>query len=74
MENEIFYKYVIYAPKVDKIYVGISQNPANRLIAHNHPKNKGHTKKFQPWIMIHIEKFDSKKWHRLNKIVISTTN
>ena len=61
MEIEICYTYVIYAPRFDKIYIGISENPANRLIAHNHPKNKGYTKKFHPWIIIHIEKFDTKK-------------
>ena len=54
------YTYVIYAPKSDKIYIGISANPANRLIAHNHPKNKGFTKKYQPWVLVHLEKFDSK--------------
>jgi predicted GIY-YIG superfamily endonuclease len=53
---EQHYTYVIYAPKHDKIYIGYSSNPANRLIAHNHPQNKGSTKKFQPWILIFIEK------------------
>jgi len=57
---EQHYTYVIYSPKNDKIYIGYSANPANRFIAHNHPKNKGFTKKFQPWVLIHIEKFDSK--------------
>ena len=61
MEQTNHYTYVIYAPKADKIYIGVSANPANRFIAHNHPKNKGYTKKFQPWVLVHIEKFDSKK-------------
>jgi putative endonuclease len=58
---EQHYTYVIYSPKHDKIYIGYSANPANRFIAHNHPKNKGSTKKFQPWVLIHMEKFESKK-------------
>jgi putative endonuclease len=58
---EQHYTYVIYSPKHDKIYIGYSANPANRFIAHNHPKNKGSTKKFQPWVLIHLEKFDSKQ-------------
>jgi putative endonuclease len=58
---EQHYTYVIYSPRHDKIYIGYSANPANRLIAHNHQKNKGSTKKFQPWVLIHLEKFDSKK-------------
>jgi putative endonuclease len=61
MDPEACFTYVIYAPKFDKIYIGFSANPATRLIAHNHPKNKGYTKKFQPWVLIHIEKFHTKK-------------
>jgi putative endonuclease len=58
---EQHYTYVIYSPKYDKIYMGYSANPTNRFIAHNHPKSKGSTKKFQPWVLIHIEKFESKQ-------------
>jgi len=38
----------------------MSANPANRFIAHNHPENKGYTRQFQPWVLVHLEKFDSK--------------
>ena len=58
---EQHYTYVIYSPKHDKIYIGYSANPANRFIAHNHTKNKSSTKKFQPWVLILIEKFESKQ-------------
>ena len=61
MEKENYYIYVLYAPKADKIYIGFSANPANRFIAHNHPKSKGYTHKFQPWVLIHMEKCDFKK-------------
>ena len=61
MEKEFHYTYVLFAPKSDKIYIGLSTHPANRFIAHNHPKTKGYTKKFQPWVLIHIEKFDDEK-------------
>ena len=61
MIMEQHYTYVIYAPKHDKIYIGYSSHPANRLIAHNHPQNKGSTKKFQPWVLVHLEKFDSQQ-------------
>ena len=61
MVQEYFYTYVLYAPQGDKIYIGFSANPANRFIAHNHPQNKGYTSNFKPWILIHIEKFATKK-------------
>ena len=60
MEEESCYTYVLYAPKDDRIYIGISSHPSNRFIAHNHPKNRGYTKKFQPWVLLHLEKFASK--------------
>jgi putative endonuclease len=58
---EAFYTYVIYSPTFDKIYIGMSKNPANRFIAHNHPKSKGYTKKFKPWVLVHLEKFQTQK-------------
>ena len=61
MAEEYFYTYVLYAPQRDKIYIGFSANPANRFIAHNHPKSKGYTSKFKPWILIHIEKYATKQ-------------
>ena len=58
MEQSQHYTYVLYSPKFDKIYIGYAENPANRFIAHNHPQNKGYTKRYAPWIMVKIEKFD----------------
>jgi putative endonuclease len=31
------------------------------LLAHNHPKNKGWTKRFQPWKIFYFEEFSTKK-------------
>jgi len=39
----------------------MSSDPDGRLIAHNHPKNKGWTGKFQPWTIFHREEFQNKK-------------
>ena len=33
----------------------------NRLYAHNHQSNKGWTKRFQPWEVIHMEIFELKQ-------------
>jgi len=55
-----FFTYVIYSQDHDKIYVGFTSDLDNRLKAHNHPKNKGYTKRFQPWVVVHFEAFDQK--------------
>jgi putative endonuclease len=31
------------------------------MSAHNHPKNKGFTKKYQPWVLVYYKSFDSKE-------------
>jgi putative endonuclease len=54
------YVYILYSPSDDKYYVGSSSNPEGRLLAHNHPQNKGWTKRFQPWELVFSQAFDSK--------------
>jgi putative endonuclease len=53
--------YALFSVKFDKIYIGFTSNLQGRLIAHNHPKNKGWTKRFQPWEIFYSEVFDDKK-------------
>lgn len=44
-----------------KTYVGFTSDVNARLIAHNHPQNKGWTKRYQPWEILYTESFDIKK-------------
>ena len=57
----MFYVYIIVSQNFQKTYVGFTSDIEKRLIAHNHPKNKGWTKRFQPWILLHSEKFENKE-------------
>ncbi|MBP7679079.1 MAG: GIY-YIG nuclease family protein [Bacteroidales bacterium] len=52
--------YVIYSKSHNKIYIGYTSDIEQRLIAHNHPRNKGWTKRFAPWILIYSEIYCSK--------------
>ena len=56
----MFSVYVLYSETFDKIYVGFTSDVEKRLIAHNHPSNKGWTKKFQPWKLIYCEQLNTK--------------
>jgi len=56
----MFSVYVIYSQDFKKVYIGFTSDLEKRLIAHNHPSNKGWTKKFQPWVLIYEEKFEMK--------------
>ncbi len=56
----MYHTYVLYSKKFDKIYVGYSHDVEKRLVAHNDPRNRGWTKNFQPWELLHIEEFRTK--------------
>ncbi len=56
----MYYTYILYSEVFDKYYIGFTHDLNGRLIAHNHPKNKGYTKKFQPWKIVHSKSFETK--------------
>ena len=51
--------YCIFSPQFDKTYVGRTSNLQGRLDSHNHPSNKGYTKRFQPWVILFFEEFQT---------------
>jgi putative endonuclease len=55
-----FHVYVLFSPTFDKIYIGFTSNLENRLIAHNHPANKGWSRSFKPWELVYHESFATK--------------
>ncbi|MBA0884638.1 GIY-YIG nuclease family protein [Flavobacterium undicola] len=57
---EEFVVYILYSEKFNKNYTGFTSNLIERFKSHNHLSNKGYTLKFRPWIVIHVEFFDSK--------------
>ncbi len=50
--------YILKSESSPKSYVGITSNLERRLREHNSGKNF-YTKRYLPWIMIYIEKYDS---------------
>jgi putative endonuclease len=56
-----FYTYVLYSRKYDKIYIGYSADVDDRLVSHNDERNRGWTKKYQPWIIAYTETYPKKK-------------
>jgi len=55
----MYYVYALWSENFDKIYVGFSSRPEERLIEHNTGKAKW-TKNFRPWIRFHLVEFESK--------------
>jgi putative endonuclease len=51
----MYYTYVLYSEKHDKIYIGYTSDIKKRLARHNSINNKGYTKKYQPWEVLFSE-------------------
>ncbi|MDD5766249.1 MAG: GIY-YIG nuclease family protein [Candidatus Marinimicrobia bacterium] len=52
--------YILYSAKIDQYYVGISNDPENRLFYHNLGL-KGWTKRGIPWELVFTKSYTSKE-------------
>ena len=52
--------YILFSETYNRTYVGYSSDVLTRLSFHNSNKNKGWTRRFQPWTLIYTEEYDSK--------------
>jgi putative endonuclease len=69
----MFYVYLLYSSTFNKTYVGFTSDLESRLMAHNHVKNKGWTKRYQPWEVIYTEKFETKQAAMLREKELKTS-
>ncbi len=54
-----YYFYILYSQKLDKYYIGSTQNLESRLRKHN-SNHKGFTGKIGDWEIVYFETFDAK--------------
>ncbi|MDO5665719.1 MAG: GIY-YIG nuclease family protein [Bacteroidia bacterium] len=52
--------YVLKSLDFDAIYIGFTSDMELRLISHNHPQNRGWTKRFMPWKIVYSETYPTK--------------
>lgn len=57
----MYYVYVLYNVEHQKTYVGYTSDLASRLASHNSLATKGYTLRYRPWVLLHVEKFLTKK-------------
>ena len=55
----MYYAYVLYSEKFDRIYIGQTNDYKKRLVRHNSGKHR-YTKRYIPWIIIHLEEFKTR--------------
>ena len=58
--------YILFSPHSGHTYVGFTSDLINRMRSHNLYSKKGYTTRYRPWIVIHVEFFNS-KYDALNK-------
>jgi putative endonuclease len=51
----VYFTYVLYSQKFDKIYVGFTSELTQRLQSHNDSRNTGWTSRYQPWELLYME-------------------
>lgn len=52
--------YILFSEKYNKTYVGFTSSLIERFKSHNELATKGYTIKYRPWMVIHIEVYQSK--------------
>ncbi|MCF7917785.1 GIY-YIG nuclease family protein [Candidatus Gracilibacteria bacterium] len=52
--------YVLRSQKKDIFYIGHTQNIEKRLLEHNSRGNKKWAGRYQPWILVYIENFETR--------------
>ena len=60
-DNKLYYVYVLYSQRYDKIYIGYTSNLEARLASHNELSKKGWTVRYRPWRLVYKEKYSNKK-------------
>lgn len=58
---EQFVVYILYSEQFAKTYVGYTSDLIDRFYSHNFLATKGCTIRCRPWIVMHVEFFDSKR-------------
>ena len=56
----MWFLYLLYSEKIDRFYIGISQNPETRLRYHNTIEN-GWTSRGKPWKLVFMKGFPNRQ-------------
>ena len=59
--------YVLFSPKHNRLYIGETADLISRFHSHNFLATKGYTVKFRPWIVVHVEFFNSRNDARVRE-------
>ena len=59
VDGKPYFVYVLWSASSCRFYIGVSDDPERRLAQHNQEEASGWTKRYQPWILVHVERCES---------------
>jgi predicted GIY-YIG superfamily endonuclease len=59
VDGKPYFLYVLWSPSSRRFYIGISEDPDQRLTQHNAADARGWTRGHQPWSLVHVERYES---------------
>ena len=65
----MFYTYIIYSPRLNRYYVGSTNNLQRRLDDHNRGKDK-YTRQAKEWRLVFFEKYETRSEAVLRELEI----
>ena len=66
VSNKPYFVYVLWSASAHRFYIGISENPEQRLEQHNQGMTRW-SARHRPWILAHVEQFGDYKAARLRE-------
>ena len=54
-----YFLYVLWSETARRFYIGISEDPDQRLAQHNSGESAGWTRRHQPWVLVHSERYET---------------
>jgi len=60
LQNKTFHLHILYSPKIDRFYIGVTSNLEWRIKQHNKGLSP-YTKGKGPWILVYSEEYEDKK-------------
>ena len=68
VSDKAYFLYVIWSPSAHRFYIGISDNPAQRLEQHNSGRLRGWTSRYRPWRLVHSEQYPNYRFARIREL------
>jgi putative endonuclease len=71
VSGRAFFVYVLRSERSPRLYIGISEDPRQRLKQHNE-LSRGWTARYCPWVLMHVEEYPNYRAARQREIQLKS--